>query len=114
MLRALEIIHFRRMDECFRLRKIPTAYWPTPSWSTIVTVRLQNKLFTLVMGIDGAADIAHRDCKGALPAGTLGGRICPLAFYSRFDAVNGGDVVVVVAGYVVCVERGIYDVLCDV
>ena len=102
MFRALKPLHIRRRNKRLRLIQIPTTNRPTPYRPAIITIiRLQNIFFILIIRINGTTNITDRDGESAFPAGPLSAGVSPLVLQSGLHAVVGGDVVVVVAGYVV-------------
>lgn len=80
MLRTLEIRHLRRSDEILRVGQASAANWPTPYRSTIVrAVWLKDILLILIIGTDGAANIADGDGECSFPAWALGSWVSPLS-----------------------------------
>ena len=81
---AFKVLHIRGVDEIPGLLYIPIANGSAPIRAHIVSVGLQYKLFSLKLRVvDRATDIAHRNSKGAFPAGTLGAGIPPLVLECR-------------------------------
>ena len=111
MLRTPEILHICRLNELLRLSQIPTTNRPTPNRPIPHPVRQQNRRFVVISRVDGRADIADGDCKGTFPAGTLRARVSPLVLEDGLDSGEGGFIVVIIAGEIVGVERGIDDIL---
>ena len=79
MLRTLEVLHVRSIDEIPCLLDIPTTNGTTPIRAHIMAVGLQNVLFPLeVRVVDSSTNITYWYSEGAFPAGTLSSWIRPL------------------------------------
>ena len=76
-----------------------------------MSIVLQDPRFVVVSAVDTGTDITHRDSENALPGRALCRGVRPLLCDSGLRTLVGGDVVVVVPGDFVGVERGVDDVL---
>ena len=102
MFRALKPLHVRRRNKRLRLIKIPITNRSAPYRPAIIgIIWLQNILFVLVICGDCTADVTDGDGECSFPTGTLGAGVGPLVLEGGLDAGVGGDVVVVVVGYIV-------------
>lgn len=111
MLRALESTHISSIDKVTRLLRITTANSTTPNRPAIMSIWLQDILLILVIGVDRTTDITNRDSEDTFPRRTVRTRACP-GIGNGIRGTTGGCVgIIVIAGDIVCVERGVDDVL---
>lgn len=111
MLRALESTHISSINKVTGLLGVATANRTAPDRTAIMSIRLQDVLLILVVGVDCTTDITNWDSEDTFPRSAVRARASP-GIRNGIRGPAGSCVgIIVVAGDVVRIERRVDDVL---